>query len=659
MKQISSVFLGCILTVAFAGCSQEKPVETREQPPLWQSSAGLTKVHSVPAEHTERSEQSEASEEAVLAANDSTSRVLPSGFSGTDACAECHAERTRSYLETAHARSGRFIEATRVTKGRTWDDVSRPRRLHAEIGEGKLVHEVTRLAADGSQISNQMAEMAYEFGSGTHAHTYAFRDGVFWCESPLSWYAGGVGWDLSPGFQTRQQPEFDRAITNRCVFCHIGAIEQWNHSPQQFEIRQAAIGCERCHGGGRDHIQYHSVDQAERLEAVDPIVNPAKLSLTEAEAICTQCHLQGDQLIVANQTDVWDFVPGQAIEQNRTDFRLRDSSGNRIVGHTEQLRQSRCYSQSEHLTCVTCHDPHGEEASTGIEFYREACLECHGDDSCGLEQGVRIETNQNDCAACHMPKQATNVVHAALHQHRIGIHAESYPPGIAIDRPQSEFESQPTQPSLNSRPQNLYPLLPPVVAAERPDQGKQLDRRNALAVYSAILNGASGPGWKEDLAWARNRLLRQFRENPSDRSVRTALARDYLNHGRVDDAERLLNDLVVDTSIVDRPGIQAIAIMAEMRLRQQNSVLAKPLYERLTTLRRLSGDHYLHGLCCMNTGDRSGAIRSFREALKIDPQLVAAHQQLAAIFASTGELELAESHQQAVRQAQQANTTSP
>ena len=663
MKGIDFAFLaGFIVLVILAGCGRGRSGDTSEQTPLWQSTTGLTEVHSKPPQHTDRKHTDRKHTDrkhTEMSSNGNARRVLPPGFSGSHACAKCHAERTRSFLATAHARSGRFIKDTKVTQGRTWNDVSRRRRLHAEIDEGGMKHQVTRLASNDSQISKQTAEIAYEFGSGTHAHTYAFRDGDFWCESPLSWYAGGVGWEMSPGYDTRVEPEFDRAITDRCVFCHVGAIEQSNYSPNHFEIRQAAIGCERCHGGGRDHIAYHSVNDTEGREAVDPIVNPAKLSLSASEAVCTQCHLQGDQLVVANGVDVWDYAPGESIEHNRTNFRVIGGSGNRIVGHTEQLRQSRCYTQSERLTCVTCHDPHGEEASTGAEVYRQVCAECHGNDSCGLDQGIRLATNENDCAVCHMPKQATNVVHAALHQHRIGVHAESYPPGVSSDQSLAKFEHETPQPALNAQSKNLYPLLAPVVSAERPLEPKQLDRRHALAVYSAVFNGGSGPSWEEDLAWARNRLIEQIQRNPSDRSVRTALARDYLNHGGVEQAERLLQDLVANRSIADRPGIQSLAIAAELRLMQGNSVLAKPLFQALTTLRRVSGDHYLHGLCCANTGDADGAIRSFRQALRIDPELVAAHQQLAVIHASRGQSELAESHEQAVRHARESSSMRP
>ncbi|MEM9367877.1 MAG: cytochrome c3 family protein [Planctomycetota bacterium] len=496
----------------------------------------------------------------------------------------------------------------------------------------------------------QRAKISFEFGSGTHAHTYAFRDGAFWCESPLSWYADGVGWDVSPGFETRLQPEFDREITNRCVYCHVGAIEQWDHSPHRFEIRQASIGCERCHGGGHDHIQYQSRNEADRSDTHDPIVNPAKLSRATAEAVCAQCHLQGDQLIVAEQTDVWDFAPGQALESNRMDIRLRGQDGHRIVGHTEQLRNSPCYIQSATLSCVTCHDPHGDRSRPDATYYRDVCWQCHTDDACGLDQGLRLETNSNDCSSCHMPVQPTNVVHAALHQHRIGIHAESYPPAAPVASASPRKKIARDEPlAADEQPRSLYPLINLVASNNDSMASEQMQRRQALAVYNAVFNGVSGDEWETDMAWARDQLITQLKRNPRDRAVRVTLARDYLNHGQTDQAERLLGEIVGDVARVDRVGIQSIAILAEIRMRQRNSILAKPHYQRLTALRRLSGDHYFHGLCCVNTGETEGAIQSFQSVLRIDAHLAAAHQQLAVIFASRGERELAESHNEASR----------
>lgn len=636
MKLVSVAFIVSCLVGAPIGCGKRQTPKTPDDGPLWQGAAGLSQVHSISSDRPDE------------VSHQGSPRILPHGFRGSQACAECHVDKANSFFNTAHARSGRFIEASTVVDGRIWSDRSRLRRLHAELGEHGMIHEVQHLNADGSITTTQNAKIAFELGSGTHAHTYAFRDGDFWCESPLSWYAKGVGWDFSPGFDSRQEPEFDREITNRCVYCHVGGVEQWNHNPNRFEIREAAIGCERCHGGGHDHIQYHSADLEKRVTSIDPIVNPAGLPRSAAEAVCSQCHLQGDLLIVADGMDVWDFQPGQAIESNRTDIRLRDSGGNRIVGHTEQLRESDCYSQSERLTCVTCHDPHGADAPTNSDYYREACLECHGQDSCGLEADVRRQVNKNDCVSCHMPLQPTDVVHAALHQHRIGIHEESYPPGLPSDAQRTEYIAEAGQQKQQS-PRNLYPIIEEgtMDGAEATMMASQ--RRLALAVYGAVFTGSVDESWKLDHVWARNQLIEQLKRNPSDRSARIALARDYLNHGKVHQAEMLVTDMASDMTREDRTGIQALAILSEIRLQQRNSVQAKGLFQRLTKMRRLSGDHFLHGLCSVNTGEEREAVRSFQQALRINPLLTAAHQRLAAIYAARGETDLAQSHQIAIR----------
>ena len=642
LRIVSLAFIAGCLAGSFTGCSRGRSGEEPAQRPLWQSAAGLSQVHAAHALDAERDSQL------------NSRRILPFGFVGSQACAECHQDKAQAFFNTTHARSGRFVGDTAVTQGRDWDDKAHRRSLRVTVEDGRMVHAVQHFAPDGSITSYQYAQIAFEFGSGTHAHTYAFRDGVFWCESPLSWYAKEVGWELSPGFDKRTQPEFDREVSNRCVYCHVGAIEQWNHNPHHFEILQAAIGCERCHSGGKGHVQYHSIEASKRGDSVDPIVNPAALPRSAREAVCSQCHLQGDQLIVSDQSDVWDFVPGQAIESNRTEIRLRGEIGHRIVGHTEQLRESDCYVQSDHLTCVTCHDPHGEKGPEDSSHYRKACLECHSNESCHVEVELRIQTNENACATCHMPLQPTDVVHTALHHHRIGVHAESYPPGTSPTQSPTKT-TRVEQAFRDKQPQSLYPLVRLDASSNQTTDGNMQDRRRSLAVYNAIFNGASGDTWESDLVWARKQLVEHLKRSPRDRAVRVALARDYLNHGQIEQAERLLGSIAESQTRLDRSGVQSIAMFAEIRMRQHNSVQAKPFYRRLTELRRVAGDHYLHGLCCINTGDQQAATRSFAQALRIDPRLAAAHAQLARIFDSKGKKELSESHQQAIRTTRSQN----
>src|SRR5205085_11715982 len=99
-----------------------------------------------------------------------------------------------------------------------------------------------------------------------------------------------------------------------------------------------------------------------------------------------------------------------------------------VVGHVEQLRLSKCYTD-ERLTCVTCHDPHaGKKPADPVAFYRQKCLDCHQQKGCTIpEPERRKQSAADDCARCHMPKGDTDVPHVAFTHHRIGKHTKSSP----------------------------------------------------------------------------------------------------------------------------------------------------------------------------------------------------------------------------------------
>ncbi len=128
------------------------------------------------------------------------------------------------------------------------------------------------------------------------------------------------GWELSPGYDPAITPMFDRVATAQCVFCHVGSIAVSAREPNRYKIVDASIGCERCHGPGRDHVQKQNGLVGQGL--IDSsIVNPAKLDRELSDAICAQCHLQGDQSVNAFGTTRWDFVPGEPLGSVTTEYR--------------------------------------------------------------------------------------------------------------------------------------------------------------------------------------------------------------------------------------------------------------------------------------------------------------------------------------------------
>ena len=86
----------------------------------------------------------------------------------------------------------------------------------------------------------------------------------------------------------------------------------------------------------------------------DAIVQPASLTRDLSEAICQQCHLQGDVKVHPYGRDDWSFRPGQPLNQTRVDYRLEaDESAMSLLGHVEQMHQSVCYQGSDRFTCTS------------------------------------------------------------------------------------------------------------------------------------------------------------------------------------------------------------------------------------------------------------------------------------------------------------------
>ena len=414
-------------------------------------------------------------------------------------------------------------------------------------------------------------------------------------------------------------------------------------NPNQFRIHEHAIGCERCHGPGDAHAKIHSQLKVD-TSLVDRIVQPAKLDRDVSEAICSQCHLQGEVFVSATGKNIWNYRPGESLSSLRTDFKTASQASEfRIVGHTEQLHASPCYQQSSTLTCISCHNPHHHnQAAASIDAYRNACAKCHDDAACGIELATRQKANSDNCSKCHMPKRDTNVTHAALHHHTIGIHRESFQ---AIDETPSSESRMVAANDSSTSDSEVYPIL----IDQRLSQ-QELDRRWALAVHHFVFNGRQDESIQQEMPRAKRVLLELHRAGLVDADVMAALAKDYLDAGMIEPAKQLATSLVQNEPLFPDAKTNAMDILAQVAFRQQDNASALQWYQQLTQARRVSGDHYLMGICQTNAGQVDDAIRSLKQALRIDPSLIVAHEQMAALLDHQGKSDQAAAHRMAIRE---------
>jgi Tetratricopeptide repeat/Cytochrome c554 and c-prime len=348
-------------------------------------------------------------------------------YLGNDACTGCHTDQHDSYHLTDHSRALRKVDPKLEPPDTEYFHEPSGRWYKVYRAGDELRHRESVRDSAGNELVLQDKAVPWVLGSGHFSQSYLAEEDSFLIESPITWYAARAAWQMSPGFDTEHHQGFERLAPQGCVVCHAGEVQARNGNEFQPEIRQMSIGCENCHGPGSLHVEKFKHPDLQASHEDLTIVNPAHLSRELAESVCANCHLRGEATVFRRGREFNDFRPGFLLTDLRIDYGVRSSGGNmKVVGHVEQLRASRCYTQSGTLTCITCHDPHLRPADNErIAFFRNSCLKCHTEQSCGIEQSVRLQTDPADnCMRCHMPRTDTDIPHFAFTHHRIGIHSE-------------------------------------------------------------------------------------------------------------------------------------------------------------------------------------------------------------------------------------------
>jgi len=359
-------------------------------------------------------------------------------YVGDDACAQCHPGHIARFKQHPMGRSlastSAVIDQERFDKNANNPFEALGMHFQVERRGQRLIHRETHRDPQGKVLADLEGDVQYVMGSGRQGRSYLInRDGYLF-QSPLSWYTAQSIWDLSPGYR-KNYHAFGRPIKEQCLFCHSNGADSVEHTVNHYRppiFHGEAIGCERCHGPGQLHIQFRE-QKPEAVEFDDTIVNPARLEPALRDAVCQQCHLQGESRIVRRGRRIFDYRPGLPLHLFLSTFVLATDTGNRqkAVGHVEQMAVSRCYRDSKgKMGCITCHDAHDFPNETKkVAYYRKRCLNCHAESSCSEPLPARQAKQPDDsCIACHMAASAdVNIAHTAVTDHRILRRLETKP----------------------------------------------------------------------------------------------------------------------------------------------------------------------------------------------------------------------------------------
>lgn len=319
---------------------------------------------------------------------------------------------------------------------------------------------------------------------------------------------------------------------------------------------------------------------------------------------------------------MWDYRPGAPITDVRVDYQFADGGGQmRIVGHVEQMHASDCYQQSESLTCTTCHDPHDPVSKeTQIAYYRSVCLDCHQDQSCGKSLADRMSLADNSCYECHMPRAATNVTHAAFHQHKIGVHRD------------------PVEPTLPAKAE----LLPVLGLSSLSDR----ERTRCLSVAKVLtLRGdPNNPRYNHFGFEATESLIKLKASGPLDPLATTQLALLALAQNQFGISEGLAGEVLATESRPTLARIEATALLAKLAMQRRDFARAAELLEQLTRLRRDAEDHYRLGVCRTQQQEWDAALSAFQRSLDVDPLFRGPRSGMEAVYNATQQPQKADSY---------------
>lgn len=354
------------------------------------------------------------------------------GYVGPDRCATCHADRVAEFRQTNHFRTCRVPLAEEMPDG---FDAGRGRystrdpaiAFEMKSNGDRFVQETIRTSASGE--SRLETPIALVLGAGFADDVYlSWHDDGTMFELPVAWLWGQNTWGVSHFFHPQGEGDFSRPLTVRCLECHTTWVDVVPGRANQYHRDGAILGvtCERCHGPGREHSDYH--EHNPRDVVAKAIVKPMELDRERRIELCTQCHSNA----ITHREAPFHYRPGESLDESYRTLRISHPENDHVANQIDGLRQSVCFQQTE-MTCVTCHDPHHRRAPESAAM--ESCRQCHETADC-TERPRLDAVIQDRCIDCHMPQRIKiNVKFETEHDnfvpavkrfdHRIAVHPDA------------------------------------------------------------------------------------------------------------------------------------------------------------------------------------------------------------------------------------------
>lgn len=357
-----------------------------------------------------------------------------SKFTGSAVCASCHKDIYESNIKTAHYLDSRpaakeFIKGSFTPRKNSF--------VYNKFMKVSLEQRNDSFFQDAyiNDIEYQSESFDIVIGSGRKGQTYLYWNDNKLFELPVSYYTNLNSWCNSPGFPDNFI-KFDRQIPAQCLECHgTYAKADTTDNGQTFYDRTQimyGIDCERCHGPAADHVAYQQQHPEDKMAKY--IISIKKLDRQQRLDGCALCH-SGFRVPIK---PAFNFTIGDTLD-NYSHVRYNTDSTSTLDVHGNQyglLTASKCFKMSRQLDCVSCHNPHVNEANSP-KIFSQRCIACHAKTthtSFSLPASTRVLLADN-CIDCHMPMlpskkivlnvaNSQSVVPDVVRTHKVGIYSE-------------------------------------------------------------------------------------------------------------------------------------------------------------------------------------------------------------------------------------------
>jgi predicted CXXCH cytochrome family protein len=344
---------------------------------------------------------------AVWAQTPGASQPPASPYVGSAACQRCHQD---TYARWSKTRMANVVRDPAVHPDAIIPDLSKPDPL----------------------VTFTKNDIAFVYGSKWKQRYFTkvgndyFPLGAQWDVTHKLWRPYKVAPNTDWWVPHYPDDNMKRPTGPTCDGCHSVNYDVRTNTPSEWNV-----GCEKCHGPGRDHV-------ANPTRA--NVVNPARLDTVRANDVCIQCHSQGQPLEnpiegryydwpvgfevtpASKLSDFWRLDPPELGKQDFLYFADGTGHKNRMQGN--DFASSRMYERG--VTCFNCHDVHGTANNADLRAPADrVCLQCHGPQSPNgphaptLEQHTHHQTGSagSQCIACHMPQIEQTIADVNVRAH--------------------------------------------------------------------------------------------------------------------------------------------------------------------------------------------------------------------------------------------------